>query len=179
MRTIMKSDALTTLQAVEASDADALAALRVRSMRESLERIGRFDPVRARERFLSGFSPQHTRHILSGGVRVGFVVVKPKHEHLLLDHLYVDPAFQGRGIGAEVLSIIFAEADTGKLALRVGALRGGDSNRFYVRHGFQLVREDEWDNYYIRLPTLRPSRSICHGNSRSHAPSGTPLQMLS
>lgn len=35
-------------------------------------------------------------------------------------------------------------------ALRVGALRGSDANRFYVRHGFQLVQEDTWDNYYVR-----------------------------
>ncbi|VVE84806.1 GNAT family N-acetyltransferase [Pandoraea sputorum] len=33
------------------SDADLLASLRIAAMRESLERIGRFDPQRARERF--------------------------------------------------------------------------------------------------------------------------------
>lgn len=36
-------------------------------MRESLERIGRFDPPRARERFLSGFVPELTRLFWSMG----------------------------------------------------------------------------------------------------------------
>ena len=132
------------------ADAEALVDLRILAMRESLERIGRFDPLRARERFLSGFSPQHTRHILVAGERAGFVVVKPDREALLLDHLYIEPRFQNRGIGAAVLKTVFAEADAGEMPLKVGALRGSDSNRFYVRHGFALVQEDEWDNYYVR-----------------------------
>jgi len=37
---------------VEASDAEDLVQLRILAMRESLERIGRFDPQRARDRFL-------------------------------------------------------------------------------------------------------------------------------
>ncbi len=119
-------------------------------MRESLGRIGRFDPVPARERFLSGFSPEYTRHILVDGVRAGFVVVKPQDDGLLLDHLYLDPQFQNMGVGAEVLARVFAEADADRLALRVGALRDSDANRFYVRHGFRLVKEDAWDNYYVR-----------------------------
>jgi hypothetical protein len=59
------------------ADAEELVILRIAAMRESLQRIGRFDPRRARERFLSGFSPKQTRHILQNGMRVGFVVVKP------------------------------------------------------------------------------------------------------
>lgn len=123
-------------------------------MRESLERIGRFDPVRARERFLSGFSPEHTRYILVDGIRAGFVVMKPQGDGLLLDHLYLEQQFQSMGVGATVLARVFAEADAQHLALQVGALRGSDANRFYIRHGFQLVKEDAWDNYYIRPAAL-------------------------
>jgi hypothetical protein len=67
-----------TLAPATAGDAEALVALRIAAMRASLERIGRFDPGRARERFLAGFSPAHTRHIVVAGERVGFVVVKPR-----------------------------------------------------------------------------------------------------
>jgi GNAT superfamily N-acetyltransferase len=141
---------LVDFSPAEQADAEALVALRILAMRDSLERLGRFDPVRSRERFLSAFSPQHTRHILVDGERAGFVVLKPEGEALLLDHLYVDPRFQNRGIGAVVLAAVFAEADAQHVPVRVGALRGSDSNRFYRRHGFQLVKEDEWDNYYVR-----------------------------
>jgi hypothetical protein len=40
-----------TLTTAAAEDFEALVALRIDAMRESLERIGRFDPARARERF--------------------------------------------------------------------------------------------------------------------------------
>lgn len=133
------------------ADGEALAALRVEAMRESLTRIGRFDPTRARERFLSGFSPDHTRRIEVNGELVGFFALKPYETGLLLDHLYVLPRHQGKGIGAAVLAQVFAEADAQACAVRVGALRGSESNRFYVRHGFVQVEQSEFDNYYVRI----------------------------
>ncbi|HET7864091.1 MAG TPA: GNAT family N-acetyltransferase [Burkholderiaceae bacterium] len=131
-------------------DAEALVALRIEAMRPSLERIGRFDPARARERFLAGFSPGHTRHVDAGGERVGFLVTRPQADSLLLDHLYIHPAHQGRGIGSAVLEQVFEEARALALPVRVGALRGSDSNRFYLRHGFQEVEQGDHDIHYLR-----------------------------
>jgi len=136
---------------VQSSDLNALISIRTEAMRESLERIGRFDPIRVRERFSVSFSAEHTRHVSEVGEHVGFVVVKPVDSQLLLDHLYIKPTSQGRGIGAAVLALVFAEADAKALAVRVGALRESASNRFYVRHGFRWVGRSEHDNYYIRL----------------------------
>ncbi len=141
-----------TLVAAQAGDVEELASLRVAAMRESLEQIGRFDPVRARERFTAGFDPALTRHIVVAGSKVGFVVVRPLAEGWLLDHLYVQPAHQGLGYGAEVLRRVFEEADAQGHSLRVGALKGSRSNEFYQRHGFALVEVAEWDNYYQRQP---------------------------
>ncbi len=137
-------------------DLEHLVALRIEAMRESLERIGRFDPVRARERFASGFTPEHTRHIELQGERVGFVAVKTTADALVLDHLYLRPAYQGRGLGAEILQRVFAQADAAGQPVRVGALRGSNANRFYQRHGFGLVEESEWDLYYVRNPLATP-----------------------
>lgn len=132
------------------NDLGPLVAIRIEAMRESLERVGRFDPVRARERFVSGFDARNTRHIEVSGERVGFVVVKHHNHELLLDHLYVRPSAQGSGIGAVVLAQIFKEADAAALPIRVGALKESASNRFYTRHGFQFVESGEFDNYYVR-----------------------------
>lgn len=138
------------LSPASADDVEHLVAVRIEAMRESLERLGRFDPVRARERFLSGFDVDSTRCIEVAGERVGFVVVKDLHGELLLDHLYVVPCAQGLGIGAQVLSRVFREADDRGLPIRVGALKESASNRFYMRHGFSLVERGEFDNYYVR-----------------------------
>lgn len=80
---------------------------------------------------------------------------------MLLDHLYIHPDNQGNGIGAVVLARIIEEANALGLPVRVGALRGSGSNRFYVRHGFTLIEEGDFDNYYIRpceMDTRRPEQ---------------------
>lgn len=133
-----------------ASDAEALADLRAMAMRESLERIGRFDLSRARERLLSSFDAAVTRHVVANGLRVGFFVVRTTPGEMLLDHLYIDPRHQGRGLGAIVLAEVFSEADRQCLDVRVGALKESASNRFYIRHGFEQVARDDWDIYYVR-----------------------------
>ncbi|WP_188397557.1 GNAT family N-acetyltransferase [Oxalicibacterium flavum] len=139
-----------TITDVTTEDLDELVAIRIEAMRESLERIKRFDPVRARERFTSNFDPQRTKFILLGHQRTGFFVTRILPHTLLLDHLYIIPAYQNQGIGRHVLSHIFKEADGVGLPVTVGALRESASNRFYLRHGFKLVKSDEYDNYYQR-----------------------------
>jgi hypothetical protein len=46
-------------------------------MRESLKRLGRFSPERARARFMESFIPEQTRHIVVDDQRVGFVMIRP------------------------------------------------------------------------------------------------------
>ncbi|OUM05791.1 GNAT family N-acetyltransferase [Pseudomonas syringae] len=149
-----KTDPDITLVTVQPEDFETLVAIRIEAMRESLERVGRFDPVRARERFREGFSAMYTHYIQVDGSKVGFMAVKPTSDGLLLDHLYIKPAAQGLGIGSAVLRQVFAQADATASTIRVVALKESDSNRFYVRHGFQLVESGEFDNYYIRPQRL-------------------------
>lgn len=137
-------------ESVDLSNGDELALIRVEAMRDSLQRVGRFDPQRASDRFLSAFSPGHTKFILLDGQRIGFYVLKQETGGLLLDHLYVKPGYQGQGVGAMVLAKVFAQADRDGLSLKVGALKESDSNRFYKRHGFVLIEQSEFDNYYVR-----------------------------
>lgn len=131
-------------------DFEALLALRLAAMHESLQRLGRFDPQRARERLSRAFEPAHTRHILCRGERVGFVVLLPAADHLVLDHLYIAPLSQRLGIGHWVMTQVLAEADARHLPVAVTALKGSDANRFYQRHGFVLQHESDWDLHYLR-----------------------------
>jgi GNAT superfamily N-acetyltransferase len=141
-----------TFTPTTSDDAETLVQIRIEAMRESLERLGRFDPARARERFLASFDPAFCRFILVEEIKAGFVLLRPQSDHLLLDHLYITPAHQGNGVGAAVLHAVLAEADALALPVRLGALRDSDSNRFYRRHGFVKTAESEWDIYYVREP---------------------------
>jgi GNAT superfamily N-acetyltransferase len=64
----------------------------------------------------------------------------------------VKPLHQGKGFGSIALGKVLAEADINSIPVRLGALRGSDSNRFYLRHGFVKTHETEWDIYYVRDP---------------------------
>ena len=148
------------LQRASGADFEPLLALRLRAMRESLERIGRYDETRARERLAAGFVPEHTRHIVVDGRRVGFLVLKRLSHALRLDHLYVDPPSQRRGIGSAVLRWVCDQADEELLPVELVALKGSDANRFYLRHGFVEVGEGEWDIDYLREPTTPSLRVV-------------------
>lgn len=134
---------------VEESDFDALIELRIAAMRESLERIGRFDPARGRERLRRTFAPSATEWIVYGDAKIGFYAMRQIDHHYSLDHFYIHPNYQRRGIGRKVMERLKAQAKSDRLPIVAGALRGSDANRFYQREGFQLESEDEFDIYYV------------------------------
>jgi len=135
---------------VSAGDFDEVLELRIAAMKESLERIGRFDPQRARERLKDSFHPQHSSFILLDSGRIGFHTFRPTDEGFHLDHLYIHPLCQGLGIGSHVMGVLIRHAKEKRKAIRVGALRDSGSNAFYERHGFVKLSEEEWDIHYVR-----------------------------
>ncbi|WP_144630652.1 GNAT family N-acetyltransferase [Bordetella genomosp. 13] len=135
-------------QPVIDADFDALADLRSLAMRPSLERLGRYDPERSRQRLRASFVAARTRWICLDGVRVGFYVLTDEDGALRLNHLYLHPDAQGKGLGRAVVDMAIAQArETGQV-LRVTALRDSESNAFYVRCGFVRTGEEPWDIHY-------------------------------
>jgi GNAT superfamily N-acetyltransferase len=149
-----------SLQPATADDFEDLLALRLRAMRASLTQLGRYDESRARERLAQGFAPEHTQHIVVAGQRVGFLVLKRLSHALRLDHLYIDPPMQRRGIGSQALGWVCRQADDQLLPVELVALKGSDANRFYQRHGFALTADGTWDHDYIRMPTTPSLRAV-------------------
>lgn len=153
-------DAGLVLQPVAPADFDALLALRVRAMRPSLQALGRFDPDRARERFAATFLPEHMSHIVVDGQRVGCVTLRPKAAALRMDHLYIEPAAQGRGIGSRVMDWACSTADLRQQPLELAALQGSAANRFYLRHGLVEIGRSDFDIEYRRVPAADPVQVV-------------------
>jgi GNAT superfamily N-acetyltransferase len=138
------------------SDLERLVVLRVEAMRESLMRIGRFDEVRARQRMVDGFRPDHTRLIFAGGALAGCVAFAPRAAGVRwLEHFYIFPNRQGRGLGAAVLGALLAEADAAGEAVEMTVVRESPAHRFYARFGFVETGRDEVDVFYRRDATAR------------------------
>lgn len=133
-----------TLAPVADADFEAMLALRIEALRESLERLGRFNPDVARARLKSQFQPEWMRHLVVDGERVGYFTVEPRAGELRLHHLYLKPAVQGQGIGAWVIE----QLKTQGLPITLAALRESRANDFYLRHGFRVVEEQAFDVEY-------------------------------
>lgn len=137
-----------TTEPAKEGDADALAQLRVLAMKPSLSQIGRFDPERARGRFLDSFVAADTVKLLLNEELVGFYCVTSDARALTLSHLYIHPGFQGRGMGAQVVARLKAMAIQQRLPLRLGAQRPRRIIQRFLGYGFALTHEQQWDVYY-------------------------------
>jgi GNAT superfamily N-acetyltransferase len=121
-------------------------------MRESLERLGRYDDRRVRERFLSAFAPEHTYALEADRSVVGSIALRPAPEGTWIEHFYLHPSLQGNGIGSGVLRAITSAADGSAMTLWLDVLQRSEARRLYERHGFELDHEDPVDVYLRRLP---------------------------
>lgn len=132
-----------------------MAELRAIAMRPDLERLGRYDPVRVRQRFLDAFAPEHTRVIVVDGEDVGLIAVRGEPDAVWIEHFYLAPGSQGRGLGSAVLAEVLVErggAD-GQL-FRLNVLQGSPARRLYERHGFVLESEDAVD-VFMKAESVR------------------------
>lgn len=145
-------DAALSFDAVQDGDFEAMAELRALAMRPSLEQLNHFDPQRSRRRLKAGFVPAHMRWICLDGERIGFYSLFVQGAAWRLDHLYLHPCAQGRGVGSAVMRLLCAQ--TQDAPMRVTALRASGSNAFYQRHGFVQTGESEWDIEYERAAGL-------------------------
>ncbi|MFE0460958.1 GNAT family N-acetyltransferase [Kitasatospora sp. NPDC058965] len=138
------------LRAGEPADVEPIAELRAAAMRPDLERLGRYDEVRVRQRFRDAYRPEHTRVIELDGRLAGCVAVRPAEDGHWLEHFYLDPAHHGRGIGTSVLATVLGEADAAGHLLRLNVLQGSPARRLYERCGFTLAEEDPVDVFMVR-----------------------------
>ncbi len=139
---------------VSEADFEPLLKLRVAVMREHLERVGRFTPERARAVFRGHFDEPGLRLILIGDEHAGCVGFRQQPDVIKIDSFYLDRRFHNRGLGAEILKALLAEADALGLPLRLEVLIGSPAGRFYERHGFVKLKEDAIEGEYERAISL-------------------------
>lgn len=147
-------DSRWSLRRAADSDARWIAELRAEVMRADLERLGRFDPVRVRERFLTGYSADATSIIEFDGEPVGCIAVRVEAESTWIEHFYLAPHLQGQGIGGQILRAVLADQDDG-VPIRINVLAGSAARRLYERHGFVLESQDEIDVYLVSQSSPR------------------------
>ncbi|MFD9329681.1 GNAT family N-acetyltransferase [Streptomyces sp. NPDC060065] len=151
------------LRVAEPADVDVIAELRATVMRPDLERLGRFDERRVRQRLRDSFSVRYTSVVVVDGAFAGCVTLRPGEEEgegegdgdgcQWLEHFYLAPRFQGRGLGSAVLRALLDRSDAGRATVRLNVLRGSAAQRLYRRHGFTVEAQDTVDVFMVRPPT--------------------------
>ena len=140
------------MRPAQPADVEAIAELRAVVMRPDLERLGRFDEHRVTQRLRDSFSPQCTSVIVVGGSFAGCVTLRPAEGGQWLEHFYLAPGVQGRGLGSAVLRTLLDRAATEGLSVRLNVLQGSAARRLYERHGFTVETQDPIDVYMVRRP---------------------------
>jgi GNAT superfamily N-acetyltransferase len=131
------------LRSASESDVDAVAELRAVVLRADLERLGRYDERRVRQRLRDGFDPTHTRVIEVEGAFAGCVALRPAADAWWLEHFY---------LGSGVLRSLLDRCDRGGDRVRLNVLRGSPARRLYERHGFTVETETPVDVFMVRAP---------------------------
>ncbi|NUT20822.1 MAG: GNAT family N-acetyltransferase [Hamadaea sp.] len=135
-----------SLRPATVADIEALVELRAVVMRPDLERLGRFDEHRVRQRLRDGFVPANSWVIEVGGDLAGCVALRPADDGHWLEHFYLSPTFQGHGIGSAVLSHLLL----GCTVVRLIVLQGSPARRLYERLGFTVEAQDPVDVVMVR-----------------------------
>ena len=98
--------------------------------------------------------------MLAAGQRVGSVALRPSKDEEWLQHFYLLPEHQGRGMGDAVLrDLLHRRVDP--RPVRLLAVRGSAALRLYARHSF--IRERDHENG-VDVVLVRALGLQFHGN---------------
>lgn len=152
---VTAAGAAWTLRPATAEDLEWVADLRAVVLRPDLERLGRYDAGRVRERLRRTFDPAHSSIIEVDGEPRGSVTLRADDgdgRGLLLEHFYLASELQGRGVGTAVLRALLAAADAAGTTVRLVVVQGSAARRLYERLGFTIEGEDPIDIFMVRPP---------------------------
>ena len=96
-----------------------------------------------------------------GGQLIGVMGIQPVKDVTLIRHAYVKTGMRNRGIGGKLLAHLLGKTDRKVL---VGTWKAADwAVKFYQKHGFQLVNEEEKDRLlktYWNIPERQIETSV-------------------
>ena len=135
------------LRAGQASDAAALATIHVESRSQAMPWLPVVHPLDDVVEYMAGtmLVDQQVWVVEADGRPVGFAAVGGD----MLNHLYIAPDWQGRGVGGALLEA----ARSGRDRLELWVFQRNERARtFYERRGFVLVKETDGSGNEERTP---------------------------
>ena len=142
------------------SDVEIIAHLRAIVLHGDLTRLGRFNKEKVMQRFRDTFDPAHTWLIKEDSSFIGCIALKPIVDGYLLEHFYIHPDYQGKGIGSQVLEYLLKQDYVLGKRVTLNVLQGSPARRLYERFGFKVDSEDLIDIYMSMVVELNTNNEI-------------------
>jgi GNAT superfamily N-acetyltransferase len=147
-----------TLRAAQEGDVPFLLHLREVAMDPHHHAAGIFQtPAEMEERVRSHWDEAQVVEL--DGRLVGLWKLWRQPEVWWILQVQLLPEAQGRGIGAELIRRLIAEADAAGVALKLKVLKTNPARRLYERLGFVLVGDDEHGHEMLWVSTPLSSSS--------------------
>lgn len=140
-----------TIRRATDTDAEAVAEVWLRSFATALPTVRRaHTDEQVRSWFREVVVPDRETWVATAGITTVAMMVLDDDE---LDQLYVDPEYQGNGIGAELVTLAKRRHPTG---LTLWTFQVNQAARsFYERHGFTAVEHTDGSRNEEREPDVR------------------------
>jgi ribosomal protein S18 acetylase RimI-like enzyme len=99
--------------------------------------------------FRERWKPTQVRIIELDDTDIGWLQSMAEDDTLFVAQLFVDAAFQRRGIGTAVMKRLIGEAAQAYRAMTLGVVKTNPALRLYRRLGFQITHDDD-RKFYMR-----------------------------
>ena len=144
-----------TFRAATSEDFDYCASLYFAGMATVIRELN-LDMAAQTASFRRQWAPAEVRVITRDGVAIGWLQTATLSDALFLKQLFVESAWQRRGIGTEVVRGLIREAADASRAVTLGVVKTNPAKRLYERLGFRVTNEDERKLYMRREPSPHP-----------------------
>lgn len=136
------------LRPATSDDEAFLLALRKQTMTEHLSRVGLgLDDEHHRQRLLANYADACV--ICVADEAIGLCKAYRSETAWVLMQIQVAPAWQGRGVGADIITALIAQARQEELPVSLSVLKGNPAKRLYERLGFREFAQSEHE-YELR-----------------------------
>jgi len=142
----------TSLRPARPDDFDFCARLYFSGMAETI-RLLKLDMVAQTATLRERWDAAEVEIITSDGADVGWLQRSIQDDALYLEQIFIDAAFQNRGIGTGIINCLIDKAKQDGRPVTLGVVKINPALRLYERLGFRIAHEDD-RKFYMRRETL-------------------------
>jgi ribosomal protein S18 acetylase RimI-like enzyme len=144
----------TVLRPARPDDFDFCSRLYFQGMEATIRQL-KLDMVKQANSLRDSWHDAEVRIVTSDGTDIGWVQSSTTEGALYLEQIFIDAAFQRRGIGTEIIDGLIDQATQAGQPVTLGVVKTNPARNLYQRLGFRITHEDDRKFYMRRGPERR------------------------